>query len=202
MTKVTTFGDPIADTLLPSELNNIQDDYEKLFANRITLLTGTFGPLESRYNALLDHLIGPVPSVYGSLTISTNIVPNPDCGSLWYWEPNEWAAMGGRAIKLRLRSALLNNSSASIGVGITVGLRRMTSDSAPVTAEFETGSGVIVVTHPTPPDGTDLNKLESERNLTTSPLERGWYGVFAHYSGAPAGSTHAMLYTDLSLKLE
>ena len=48
MTRVKTFGKS-PDVILPASLNSIQDDYEKLYQNRISLLNGYLARVNSSY---------------------------------------------------------------------------------------------------------------------------------------------------------
>lgn len=124
MARVKTYGNgPGAGTFLPSQLNTIQDDYEKSF---------------STYKTLVERIgntsgTGGAPGGIYLLPAGGTIVAASGAGSPWtsgyvqtfYFDPADLdvGAPNARATKLRLRAAVLTNGSLThAAASFTIGL--------------------------------------------------------------------------------
>lgn len=118
MTRVTTFT-ASPDTLLPTELNNIQDDAEELLEQRHILHEFS----SSGINTTQDRYVG-LPNQNHTITASVAEVLFANC---WFWyDPAQWktSLLPVRKPRLMLR-AVYHRGSTTAGTSISVGLRRI-----------------------------------------------------------------------------
>ena len=213
MARVTTFTQS-PDTVLPAELNNIQDDYEQLFKQRFFLQYGH----TKDFQLITSPSTGPTFLV-GRL-LSPNYVSTVDVGTfntiarrtsgagistIFRWDPVEWLAVAGtRAIKLALRSTVVATGTTAFGVTIGVGLRAVLNNSGNIgelyhqldTADLASPRNVHSA-----PAAASTNTLVSEL-ADASTLAAGRYGILASTAGGHNSSSNINIFADLSVKLE
>jgi hypothetical protein len=143
MGRVKTFT--AGGSLLPGDLNNMEDDYEFAFSTYRTLARGWCATLagSAGINTYLVPLAGGTPTV----------APQNYAGFGFYFDPADWTA-NTRVNKLRLRAQLLTNTVAP-ATNVTVGLYPIatyggTSGNQPTIASLGAVVASSTVTFATP----------------------------------------------------
>jgi hypothetical protein len=199
MTRVTTFTQS-PDTILPADLNNIQDDYEELYQEYHMVHVGTMGDIQS-LDPTLVYLLAPAETKF--LAQPPNSFTIGQTGQIiFYWNANELFDMAaGRSIKLRLRSTIACNGASAPGVTYTVVVRRQGGyDGTPVSkisaVWASTGNTALLNTHTTPSANTITLQTSEITDATT--LTADVYAIALLASGTPNGASDCYVWTDVS----
>ena len=211
MTRVTTFG-PAPDTLLPDELNNIQDDYERIHQLSIPLLSGFVSKVHLGNPAGSDALIGPAHTMAVPQLRSSGVAGNPNPAAMIFWHILELVLDTGFTPRWRLRSTLMTGgTSIAMNAPVRVGVRHMTGDwdgrrPGGAATEFqssvwEAAPGHMSVTHPA---STSVQYNDTQIVETLPPITFGDpYALFMDFPGAAPNASTALshLWVDLSLRI-
>jgi len=214
MTKVTTFGQS-PDTILPTEFNNIQDDYEELFQEYTTIHEGRVRDLQSRV-ATSAYIMNPyyIESQKAELPVATNQTPAGfviSVNDFFWWDPADYAnfitgAGGTRVLKLRLRSVVMCLGATAPGVSFSFGIRAVSSfsgGSVSTMRRYTMASSSVAgftTTHTTP--GANTTTVQSVEMADASTLTPGQYAIIYHGNVAPNASSDCNAVADISLKIE
>lgn len=211
MTRVTTFGQS-PDTILPAELNNIQDDYEELLQEYIVVHSVAMGEVQSISNSAYYWL-----SSFEQLAVTVPVAQQNTQGvalpgvSLFYWDAGDYAefaagAGGQRAIKLRLRSTVICNGATAPAANFTFGLRAIQALNGGtlgnrLSITFPTSNvAAPVTTHTTPAANTTTVQTAELADATT--LAPNFYGLFLSSNNIPNGSSDVYVYADLAVSIQ
>ena len=210
MTRVTTFG-PAPDTLLPDELNNIQDDYERVRQLSIPLLGGFVSKVHLGNPAGSDALIGPAHTMMVPQLRSSGVAGNPNPAAIIFWHAFEWSLEGNLIPIWRLRSTLMTGgTSIAMNAPVRVSVRRMTGAwesrrPGGAATEFqssvwEAAPGYMSITHPA---STSVQFSDTQIVETDAPFTLGDpYALFMDFPGAAPNASTALshLWVDMSLR--
>ena len=211
MTRVTTFGQS-PDTILPAELNNIQDDYEELLQEYIVVHSVAMGEVQSISNAAWYWL-----SSHEQLAITIPVAQQNTQGvaligvSLFYWDAGDYneliaGAGGTRAIKLRMRSTVVCNGATAPAANFTFGLRAIQAQSGGTLGNRlsltfpSTNVAGFTTTHTTPAANTTTVQTVELADATT--LGANWYGLMLSSNNIPNGSSDVYVYADLAVSIQ
>ena len=212
MTRVTNFGQS-PDTVLVTEMNNIQDDYEKLFSEYKVFHYGclTDAGLKPGSNFYMlapnDNHSAVARVSFAQQATTTGVYISPQC--FFYWDPEDYADLligvsERRALKLRMRSVVICNGPTAPGQSFTFGIRNIQSfgggssvGGRGYTMPFNNIAG-FATTHTTPAANSITVQTVELADATT--LAPDIYALFWTNAAAPAGSCD--LHVDLAVKID
>lgn len=213
MTRVSDFKQ-YPDTLLPEELNNIQDDYGRLYENLFPLINGSLIHVEANYQFARSWILTPDPRDLCPVMAQNSVNPPPE--ALLYWDPAEWGEISGdRELKWVLRSTLITGGTAPLNSSLFVNVRRMEGDwhtaslvdsylpavgGETLQTFWEPPPGAIALIHAASSSVQTINMQQFDINVTTRPA--GWYSIFLGYSAPPDPDARAMVFANLMLRME
>lgn len=195
MGRVKTFANN--GSVLPSDLNTIQDDYEKIFAQYDTLRThrGQFNP-------------GSVAGTYMLPVSSTSMLgigdtTNGTLGSFSFVMDPAWMAVPGRTIKLRLLLTLHTNGTAP-ATTFQAGLYPVTqiAGAAANSAAMAQFGAVVAGSQPAAVASPAASSTITSLGVDFTCPASGLYGIGMVTSGGVGGSTPANSVETFQVELQ
>lgn len=188
MARLKTFADLGAAT--PTDLNNMEDDYEFAFAVYKTFIrrNGAF-PAASAVSQLLG--VSSVLATGGTLTAALG-------ETIFYFDPADWTvgSPNARTTQMRLRAECMIGGTAP-AVTLTAGLYPVTFNTAGAAAFNTATLGTVVagstVAFASPGANT---RTQSVSTVFTAPAA-GWYAIGVAASAATAASSVSVIYAML-----